>query len=116
MPPFVADTFGSSASLVAPGAGISIVSLLPDPVNDGVYSARIIIELSGSAEAALANLRLRVNGVNRVVLPTTPGPAPTVIEIDRLTVRALQAVDVQVIAAAAAGAVYTVTMLLTRTT
>jgi cellulase/cellobiase CelA1 len=113
-PAWVADTVGNSASAAAPGAGVVVTTVVPDANLSGEYSARVIIEMSGTAEPALANLRLRVNGVNKIVLPSTPGPAPTVIEIDRLKVDAGQAVDVQAIAAAAAGSIYSVTILLTR--
>lgn len=114
MAPFTTDTTGNAASAAAPGVGVVVATVTPDAVLDGIYSARIIAELSGTAETQLANLRLRVGGVNKFPLPSTPGPAPTVIEIDRLTVRAGQAVDVQAIAAATAGSIYTVTILLTR--
>jgi hypothetical protein len=112
--PFTTDTAGNSASAAAPGIGVVVTTVTPDVALDGIYSARIIVELSGTAETQLANLRLRVGGVNKIVLPSTPGPAPSVIEVDRLTVRAGQAVDVQAIAAATAGSIYSVTILLTR--
>lgn len=114
MSAYVSGTIGQATSSAAPGAGASInATLVPDA---GVYSARIIIELSGTAETQLANLRLRMNGaVVIAALPTTPGPAPTVIDLDRIVTDAPNRnVDLQVVAAATAGAIYTTTVLLTR--
>lgn len=113
-PAWVADTAGNTASAAAPGAGAVVTTVTPDAALSGEYSARISIELSGTAETQLVNLRLRVNAVNKITLPSTPGPAPSVIEVDRVKVDAGQAVDVQAIAAATAGSIYTVTVLLTR--
>jgi hypothetical protein len=112
--PYSGDSVGNTASSAAPGAGAAVAAVTPDANLPGTYSARIIIELSGTAETQLANLRLRVNGVNKIVLPSTPGPAPSVVEIDRVFVGAGQVVDVVAIAAATAGSIYTVTILLTR--
>jgi hypothetical protein len=114
MSAYASATIGLAATAAAPGAGAVVTSVVaPDA---GVYSARIIIELSGTAETQMVNLRLRVGGVATVTaLPTTPGPAPTVVEVDRVVTNAANlAVDVQAIAAATAGSIYTVTLLLTR--
>lgn len=112
------DTQGTTGSSVAPGAGAPIVSVSPDAAAaaiGGTYSARIIIELSGTAETQLNNLRLNINGVSKIAaLPSTPGPAASVIEIDRLYVPANASVQVVAVAAATGGAIYTVTLLLTR--
>ena len=113
MSAYVSDTFGGAASAVAPGAGAVVNT--QNVADAGDYSAKITIEMSGTAETQLANLRLRVGGVNKITLPTTPGPAATTIEIDRISVPAAgTAVDVQAIAAATGGSIYTVTLLLTR--
>lgn len=112
--PYVEDTVGITSSAAAPGAGAVVATVTPNTVSPGVYSARIYIELSGTAETQLANLRLRNGAVNKIILPSTPGPAASPVEIDRIVVQANTAVDVAAIAAATAGSIYTVTLLLTR--
>lgn len=108
--PHVADTVGGAGSAGAPAAGSLVHGFVV--LEPGLYSARIVLALTGAAEPQLANMRFRVGGVTKTVLPSTPGVST--IEIDRVLVNAIAFVDVIAIAAATVGSVYTATILLTR--
>lgn len=105
--PFPADSLVGTGSAAAPGAG-AVVADVTVPV--GVYRVLVKIELTGTAEVALRNLRLRQNGVAVAAvedLPTLSG-TPIELTIPELTATGTGVIDVIAIAAATAGSIYNV--------
>jgi hypothetical protein len=111
------NTLSAVASVTAPGAGADVVQIANVP--SGTYKVRALITLTGTAETALANLRLREGGNTIGDMPSLSASAgPVEICLDQIEVNpdADDAVDVDIIAiaAATAGAVYTIHLALTR--
>lgn len=117
MPPRVDDTLGDTRTTAAPAAFTVLAGLTGLPA--GIYSARVIMQLTGTAEVALVNARLRhiVNAVTTkfTTLPTISGLQLT-LDFDRIQVSEGASVDVANVAIATGGSIYTVTLLLTRLT
>jgi hypothetical protein len=109
------NTLTGAGTATAPGAGAAIASIAAPP--PGVYKVCLTIVLSGTAETALTNLRLRENG-NTVAtaLPSLSAAAgPVNLTFDRVEVNEGGGnLDVIAIAAATAGAIYTVVINATR--
>jgi hypothetical protein len=111
------NTLTAVASVTAPGAGADVVQIASVP--SGVYKIRVLIALTGTAETALANLRLREGGNIVGDLPSlsaAAGPVEICFEQVEVNPDADDVVDVDIIAiaAATAGAVYTIHLALTR--
>jgi hypothetical protein len=115
MPAYQENTLTNSASTAAPGAGAVVASIAAPP--PGVYKVKLLIVLTGTAETALANLRLRENGATvATALPSLSAAAgPVILEFDRVEVNEGGGnLDVIAIAAATAGSVYNVVLQATR--
>lgn len=104
-----ADTVGNSQSSAAPGAGTGMCTVTVTA--GGTYRLEITVNLSGTAETQLANLRLRDNTTNLFTLPSLQGTAKYAVE---RVANAGGNFNVQVIAAATAGSIYTIGMTATR--
>lgn len=106
---FPGDSIVGSGSAAAPGAGVVIADVV---LPNGVYRVKILIEMTGTAEAAARNLRLVNTGVavaNVEDLPSNVTGQDVEIEIPELTINQSSGsgqLDVRTIAAATAGAVY----------
>lgn len=115
MPAFQDNTRTASAATTTPGAGAVLASIAAPPA--GVYRVQVTIVLSGTAETALANLRLRENGATVAdALPSLSAAAgPLTLTFDRVEVNEGGGnLDVIAIAAATAGAIYSVVLQATR--
>ena len=115
MPAYPANTLTATGAVTAPGAIGTIASIATPP--EGIYTVVVTIVLTGTAETALRNLRLRENA-NTVAdnLPTLSASAgPVVLVFDQVEVNAGGGnLDVVSIAAATAGAIYNVVLQATR--
>lgn len=105
----------ASATVSAPGAGAVVAQIVAPP--DGLYDVTVKVFLSGTAETALNNLRLRENG-NTVFsgLPSIT-VATDWLELKFANVEVNQGggnLDVIAIAAATAGSVYSVVLIADR--
>lgn len=106
------DTLVGSGTAAAPTANTVIAVITAPP--PGVYKVTVELTLTGTAETATANARLRQNTVAVATVPTIPGigaTPPTVLP--RVTVTGGN-IDVQAIAGATAGSVYTAVITATR--
>lgn len=107
----LSDTLiAGASSTTAPGA-TTTVSNNAAGVSGGIYRLDITINLSGTAETQLANLRLRSNGSNIATLASLPGSNR--YQVERVTSLGGN-FDIQTISAATAGAIYTVFFTATR--
>lgn len=106
------DTLIGQGTQAAPTANTVIASITAPP--PGVYRVVVELTLTGTAETATANARLRQNTVAVTSLPTisTVGATPPIV-IQRLTVTGGN-IDVQAIAGATAGSIYTAVISATR--
>jgi hypothetical protein len=110
---YPANTLVATGSVTAPGATGVIASIAAPP--EGVYDVAVHIALTGTAETALTNLRLRENATSVAVLPSIPAIAMRVV-LPQVEVNSGGGnLDVVAIAAATAGAIYNVTLIATRT-
>lgn len=115
MPAYSENTLTNSGSATAPGAGAAIATITAPPA--GVYKVNVTIVLSGTAETALTNLRLRENAATiATALPSLSAAAgPVNLCFDRVEVNDGGGnLDVIAIAAATAGSVYSVVLQATR--
>jgi len=107
------DSLGNAGSVTAPGAGSGVTTLAAPPA--GVYDVTFAFFLSGTAETALANVRVRKGTTNIVnTLPSITGAAAVVVRCPRVTLDGASALSIQSIAAATAGAVYSGWIIATR--
>jgi hypothetical protein len=112
MPAYQENSRQASGSVTAPGAGAAIASIAALP--PGVYEVRVHATLTGTAETALQNLRLRENGNTLYTLPSLSTFALTWI-FPRVEVNEGGGnLDLIAIAAATAGAIYNATLIATR--
>jgi hypothetical protein len=111
VPTATAPTLEVATSTPAPGATTAIATITsPQP---GSYRINGVIVITGTAETQLVNLRLRANGV--VVgnlLPTVTGLVVP-FEFERVDLTAGN-LDIQTVAAATAGSIYTVILTATK--
>ena len=115
MPAYSENTLSATGSATAPGAGAAIATISAPP--PGVYKVRLTVVLTGTAETALRNLRLRENGATVAdTLPSLSASAgPVCLEFDRVEVNEGGGnLDVIAIAAAAGGSIYNVALQATR--
>lgn len=111
----IGESQNIAATAAAPGA-TTAVAALAGLVVGGVYRVTGVVALTGTAETALINLRLRSNGAavpGGGILPSLSGLVVP-FSFDRVTVLTGGALDVATQAAATAGSVYTVQLLATR--
>jgi hypothetical protein len=112
MSAYPANTLTAAASVVAPGAGAVIASIAAPP--EGVYEVTVRVVLTGTAETALVNCRLRENTNTVANILTLTGIA-TVPTYNQVEVNAGGGnLDVIAIAAATGGAIYNVAIQATR--
>lgn len=106
------DSLIGSGTAAAPTANTVIAAITAPP--PGVYRVTVELTLTGTAETATANARLRQNTVAVATLPTVPGIGATPpIVLPRVTVTGGN-IDVQAIAGATAGSIYTAVITATR--
>jgi hypothetical protein len=112
IPTASAPTLEVATSTAAPGATTAIATLAaPQP---GSYRVRGTIIITGTTETQLVNLRLRANAVVvGTLLPTVTGLVVP-FDFERVEVTAGN-LDLQTVAAATAGSVYTVLLNATKT-
>jgi hypothetical protein len=102
----------ASGSVTAPGAGVAIATITAPP--PGVYEVRVYATLTGTAETALQNLRLRENGATLYTLPSLSTFALAWV-FPRVEVNEGGGnLDLIAVAAATAGAIYNATLIATR--
>jgi hypothetical protein len=112
--PVTEQTRYNAGTVTAPGVGATVASIAAPP--DGLYDVAVKILLTGTAETALKNLRLRENGNTIADLPTLSS-AGDWTEVCLKNVEVNQGggnLDVIAIAAATAGAIYNVAIEATR--
>ena len=115
MPAFTDNTKVGTGSTTSPGAGAVLASISAPAA--GTYKVTVMALLTGTAETALRNLRLRENGTTTVdALPSLSAPgAWTEIAFERIEVNEGGGnLDVIAIAAGVVGAIYNVVLLATR--
>jgi hypothetical protein len=106
------DSLVASATVTTPAANQVIAQIVAPP--PGVYKVTVELTLTGTAETQAANARLRQNATAVATLPTVSGAAVTPpVVLARLTVTAGN-IDVQAIALATTGAIYTAVITATR--
>lgn len=105
----IVDTIGAAQTSAAPGAGTGLCTTTVQA--GGLYELEITVNLSGTAETQLTNLRLRDNTTNLFTLLSVQGT--TTFSVLRQA-NAGGNFNIQVIAAATAGSVYTLSILATR--
>jgi hypothetical protein len=109
---YPANSLVATGSVTAPGVTGVIASIAAPP--EGVYEVVVHVALTGTAETALTNLRLRENATVR------RGPAFLSTIAMRIVIPQVEVnagggnLDVVAIAAATAGAIYNVTLIATR--
>ena len=112
-PPAVSRMAGATAA--APGAGSNVVSIAAPPA--GAYRATVLYILTGTQESQPLNLRLKANNVGILDLPTGQTTAAgnlITVSVGRVDLDGVNVVAVGAIAAATAGSVYTVVLILDR--
>lgn len=101
-----------SGTATAPAAN-AILAQLTTLTPGGIYEVKMFLALTGTAETNLRNVRLRQNGVAAIdLIPTLSGTNWLQIVSEVLVTGGN--LDVQVIAAATAGSVYTTLLLASR--
>jgi hypothetical protein len=109
---YTENTLVAQASSVAPGAAAVVASIAAPPA--GIYDVEVHLALTGTAETALSNLRLRENATNLYVLPSLSAVSLR-LRFPRVEVNNGGGnLDVQAIAAAAGGSIYNVVLIATR--
>lgn len=106
----LADSLIGSSSAAAPTALAVLAAITAPPA--GVYRVRATIALTGTAETALQNVRLRSNAVVVSAAPSLSGVILT-LDFPRVTVTAGN-IDLQAIAGAVAGSIYNTVLVATR--
>lgn len=105
------------ASITAPGAGGALGTVVAPPA--GTYKARVYVSLTGTLTAAeVNNVKLLANGATVAILAiagaAAAGQVQPPFELD-FTANGVNNVVVQAIAGGGVAAVYSVTLILTRT-
>lgn len=108
----IADTSGVEASTTAPALNASLAAL-PAGVVGGTYRLNGLIVLTATAETALRNASLRMNGVEIMRLPTLTGIVVP-FTVERVTLAGNGIIDVIAVAAGVAGSIYNVLLTATR--
>jgi hypothetical protein len=99
------ESLGTGGSVTAPGAGGAICTLATPPA--GVYEVAFGFLLSGTAETALNNVRIRKGATTIITgLPTITGAACIKGVLPRVSLDGATSLAMQATAAATAGAVY----------
>ena len=112
MAAYTENTLVTAASAAAPGAGVVVAAITAPPA--GIYDVEVHLALTGTAETALQNLRLRENATNLHVLPSL---SASVLRLRFARVEVNNGggnLDVQAIAAATVGSIYNVVLVATR--
>jgi hypothetical protein len=108
---YAQPTLGNANTAAAPAASAQLAKVTLTAATAGPYKVVVSINITGTAETQLNNLRLRQNGVLVSVLPSVPGANQYVFErVDA----AVGDLDVFVIANATAGSIYTTSVQATR--
>ena len=104
------QTLSAAGTAAAPGAGSAIATITAPAA--GMYRVRMIYQLSGTAEAAVKNLRLA--GTTFTADFPTVGASVIAVEVMNVSMDGAANLRALAVAAATAGSVYTVTILATR--
>ena len=115
MPAFTDNTKVGTGSTTSPGAGAVLASISAPAA--GTYDVTVMAMLTGTAETALRNLRLRENTTTVAdALPSLSSAGDwTTIEFPRVEVNEGGGnLDVIAIAAGVVGAIYNIVLLATR--
>lgn len=108
----IQDTGGGGATTAAPGAGSQFVGVTPSQA--GLYRVEVLIALTGTAETALANARLKSLGATLISgLPTLSGQVIR-LTFDRVNCDGTNPIQLVAQSAATAGSVYNGTILYSR--
>ncbi len=112
--PAVSDTVSGAGSVTAPGAlgTVATTGLLAD----GIYDVSFGYFLSGTAETAMANVRIRKNTPSTIAdnMPSISAAPPVTDDIKRITLSGGRAIQIVAIVAAAAGSQYNGWLIATR--
>lgn len=101
----IAAPLVAANSATAPGAGSAFCTLSAPPA--GTYKIKFAWALAGTAETALANVRVKLNGTNYLTpMMSLSGTGRMETVLENVTLDGLNAVQLVAVAAATAGAVY----------
>jgi hypothetical protein len=111
----IENSLSALGTATAPAAGSAIASIAAVNITPGVYRLDLYFQLSGTAETAVNNLQLNLNGANFTQAPSA-GTNTTLqrFTVPRVYLNGTSAARVQAAANATAGSVYTVTLIATR--
>ena len=108
------ETGGAGASSTSTGAGSAVVNVTA-PTTPGTYKIVCTYAVTGTAETALANLRLKWNNVIKISgLPTLTSSGFYTVCVERADLDGVNNIRLEAVAAATTGAIYTGSITYTR--